>query len=489
MKPNNQNHQVEPSENVPSDFFSLVERRALQLDTRLCIGIDPHPEFVNDLSELETWSLSLATQTAPYAACFKVNIAFFEAFGSAGMQILENITQKLQDLAPVLLDAKRGDISSTGEAYARAAYERWGAQGLTVNPYLGMDGIEPYLRYPQAGLFVLCHTSNPSAARLQRRLDQRHIALYQEVVDMVNEHPESERIGFVVGATQPTALAEVRRRAPHAWLLCPGIGAQGGNLKEVVAYAWGDHGRVLISSSRAIAKASQPALAAQSLRDDIRQALNDHRASLPAPDNSLPPVLLHQLAKSLLDADSVLFGSFTLKSGIVSPIYIDLRRLTGNPKAFATALRAYQHRYQALSQTHNFIALAALPLAGLPLATGLAIHNHLPLCYPRPPKQHGTRSSVEGGVPSGSRLLMVDDLATRGVSAVEALESLRPHYQISDLLVLIDRESGADHHLRSHGVDLHAVTSLSALLDIWESSKMVPSEHIEATRHFLTEKQ
>ena len=478
-----------------SDFMSLVRDRAGSLNTRICVGIDPHPEFVTEACDLEPWSLRLATATAPFAACFKVNIAFFEAFGSEGMSALERIMPKLQALAPVLLDAKRGDISSTADAYARAAFERWGAQGLTVSPYLGLDSVTPYLAYPQAGLFILCHTSNPGAAALQRRRDESGRALYEAVIELTQNHPEADRLGFVVGATQPEALKRARQIAPKSWLLCPGIGAQGGGLADVIEAAWGEDGHLLIAASRSIARAADPAKEAQRLRDEVRQIVHDREVTREGTREMAREVIPSQsidasiapLAQALLRASCVMFGEFTLKSGLTSPIYLDLRKLAGDPQALGIALDAYVTRYVELCVDREFDALAGLPLAGLPLATGLALRVQRPLCYPRPPKSHGTRSSVEGGVSAGSKLLMIDDLATRGVSSIEALTPLRDHYLVHDLLVLIDRESGATQRLSEHDVNLHAVVTLSALLDEWERVDAVPRDQINAARRFISE--
>ena len=495
------------------DFMSQIKARAQALDTRICVGIDPHPEFVDDVKLLERWSLDLANATAPFAICFKVNIAFFEAFGAAGLATLERLMPQLQALAPVILDAKRGDISSTANAYARAAFERWGAQGLTVSPYLGLDSVNPYLKYPQAGLFILCHTSNPGAASLQRRRDAAGRAIYETVIDLAQQHPHAQRMGFVVGATQPEALRRARQLAPHAWLLCPGVGAQGGQLDDVISAAWGAEGHVLIAASRSIARAPDPALEARRLRDEVRRAAcaqltphavshhpvtsKEHHAALTTREPSTPlqmtrkpsEALSAALAQALLRASCVMFGEFTLKSGLTSPIYIDLRRLSGDPGALQIALDAYSARYAELCEQQSFDALAGLPLAGLPLATGLALRVRQPLCYPRPPKRHGTQASVEGGVRSGSRLLMIDDLATRGVSAIEALHLLREDYLTHDLLVLIDRESGAAARLSEYDVKVHAVITLSALLDEWERTQAVPLDQLDAARRFIASSQ
>lgn len=453
-------------------FMELLERRAQEIDSRLCVGLDPHPYLVGEDATpeaLAAWTLDLVEQTAPYALCFKLNVAFFEAFGAAGARVIEEIAPRIRALAPLLLDAKRGDIASTAAAYAQASFERQGGQAITLSPYLGFESLEPFLAYPEAGFFVLCHTSNPGADQLQSRVGRDGLPLDEFVAHSAHHHPESARIGLVVGATQVDALRRIRQRAPEAWLLCPGIGAQGGSLTDAVQAGWGDKGRVLISASRSIAAAQDPAQEARLLRDAIRAAA----PAQPAPQGWT--AAQRALARGLIRSGCVLFGEFTLKSGLQSPVYVDLRRLTGQPALYRLAIDAYHGLLARLEKD----GLAALPLAGLPLAAPLALEAGLPMAYPRPPKKHGTGASIEGGVPEGARLVLVDDLATRGASALEALPVLRAAgYTVRDLLVLIDRQSGARERLAAQGVALHAVFGFGELLDLWLAQGL-----IEAAQH------
>ena len=154
---------------------------------------------------------------------------------------------------PIILDAKRGDVGSTAEKYAMEAFSRYGADALTVNPYLGPDSIEPYLDYEDTGIFVLCHTSNPGAKTLQA-LVANGKPLYQHVVEMALAIETDTPIGFVVGGTSPEIIAHVRQLAPHALLLVPGVGTQGGDFRTCLEAAQG--GNVLINVSRAVLYAS-----------------------------------------------------------------------------------------------------------------------------------------------------------------------------------------------------------------------------------------
>jgi orotidine 5'-phosphate decarboxylase subfamily 2 len=236
--------------------------------------------------------LRIVKATAPYAAAFKPNAAFFEVFGAEGWTALKQVieavdaeSRRLGSLIPVILDAKRGDIASTAEAYAKSAFEHLGAHAITLNPYLGFDSIQPFLGYKEKGVFLLCKTSNPGSSDLQDVLvldeEEREktkevfplssfIPLHIKVARLAQAWNTHNNIGLVVGATQPEALARVRAAAPDLWFLVPGVGAQGGDLARALGAGLRHDGRgMLINVSRGIARASNPALAAAELRDEI----------------------------------------------------------------------------------------------------------------------------------------------------------------------------------------------------------------------------
>ncbi len=269
-------------------FFSFLERRVDDCPSLLCIGLDPH---VSDLSEptakaARDFCLSLVKATAPYAAAFKPNAAFFEFFGPEGWSALKDVIQaigeesaRMGSLIPVILDAKRGDIASTSEAYARSAFEHLGAHAITLNPYLGFDSIQPFLGYQEKGVFLLCKTSNPGSRDLQD-LSVSPLpegegggvrALYEHVARLAQQWNTGDNVGLVVGATQPEALTRVRAAAPDLWFLSPGVGAQGGDLESALRSGLRKDGKgMLINVSRSIARAAEgPGLAAAELRDQI----------------------------------------------------------------------------------------------------------------------------------------------------------------------------------------------------------------------------
>jgi uridine monophosphate synthetase len=270
-------------------FFTFLEKRMDDCSSLLCVGLDPH---VSDLSEPTaagalTFCLNLVKQTAPYAAAFKPNAAFFEYFGAQGWTALKQVIDAIQDesnrlgsMIPVILDAKRGDIASTAEAYAKSTFEMLGAHCITLNPYLGKDSIDPFLGYKEKGVFLLCKTSNPGARDLQDLLIdaapgstfnvQRSTPLYEHVARLAQAWNTKNNIGLVVGATQPEALVRVRAAAPDLWFLAPGVGAQGGDLETALKAGLRKDGKgMLLPISRGISRAANPALAAAEFRDEI----------------------------------------------------------------------------------------------------------------------------------------------------------------------------------------------------------------------------
>ncbi|MBT3338720.1 MAG: orotidine-5'-phosphate decarboxylase [Anaerolineae bacterium] len=265
-------------------FFSFLERRVDDCSSLLCIGLDPHladlqhptPEAALD------FCLGIVKETSAYAAAFKPNAAFFEYFGAEGWIALQKLiaaikeeSKKLGSMIPIILDAKRGDIASTAEAYAKSAFDHLGADCITLNPYLGKDSIDPFLGYPEKGAFLLCKTSNPGAGDLQDlsvlgATGRSPLHLYEYVAQLAQSWNTGNNIGLVVGATQPEALAKVRAAAPDLWFLAPGVGAQGGDLATALKAGLRKDGKgMLINVSRSVARAESPKRAAAELRDEI----------------------------------------------------------------------------------------------------------------------------------------------------------------------------------------------------------------------------
>ena len=189
------------------------------------------------------------------------------------------------------------------------------------------------------------------------------------------------------------------------------------------------------------------------------------------------------LADELLSAGCIKFGEFTLKSGLKSPIYVDLRRIITYPKLLAEIAQAYL----PLLSTLQFSRIAGLPYAAIPIATAISLAGNYPMIYPRKEaKSYGTKAEIEGEYHAGETVVVIDDLATTGGSKFEAIEKLTgAGLVVKDVVVLVDRQSGAKESLAQAGYSMHAVLTISQLLDYWEGKGKVEKDKIEETRDFL----
>ena len=482
-------------------FFEWLSQRVKQVDSLLCVGLDPHPDDLSATTAdgAREFCLNLIHATSKVAAAYKPNIAFFEAFGAPGIEALQHIIAAVPRDIPVILDAKRGDIAYTADAYARAVFKTLHAHAVTINPYLGRDSIEPFLSNPDRGVFLLCKTSNPGAADFQdllldeqfpNSISKGDYHLYEKVASLAQDWNTRDNLGLVVGATHPEDLRCIRMLAPDLWILAPGVGVQGGDLMAALNSGLRSDGMgLLIPVSRGISRNTEPGKAAEEIRLKINEGrklfLQFHMKKSKEMQHLPYDISFSQLADGLLEAGCVKLGQFTLKSGLISPIYIDLRQLVSFPKLLKQVARAYLPILRGIS----FDRLAGLPYAALPIATAISIHGGWPLIYPRKEvKSYGTRAEIEGIYQIGERIVIIDDLATTGGSKFEAIEKLISEGLIvEDVVVLIDRQSGADKALTNAGYKLHSVTTLSKLLDYYEMSGSVKKTHIKDARKFLSE--
>jgi orotidine-5'-phosphate decarboxylase len=253
----------------------------------LCIGLDPDPALMPAKTEIFEFNRTIIDATADLVCAYKPNIAFYEAFGSRGLDDLKRTREYIPDDIPVIIDAKRGDIGNTARAYARGLFDYFGFDAATVSPYLGYDSLEPFIGYTDKGIFVLCRTSNTGAVDFQSlavaAAEEGSKPLYAVVAARVNEWNTRGNLGLVVGATYPEELKQLRRDYPEIPLLIPGIGAQGGELSQVVRYGV-DAGkqRTIINSSRQILYASKGedyAIAARQVAEELRDRINSFLAA------------------------------------------------------------------------------------------------------------------------------------------------------------------------------------------------------------------
>ncbi len=459
-------------------FFERLETHCRAIDSLLCLGLDPHPSDLPERSATAArdFCFRLIDATQSVAAAYKPNSAFFEVYGAEGMQALKDVITHVGGEIPVLLDAKRGDIGSTSEAYAEAAFRTLGADALTGSPYLGRDAIEPFMADPAHGIFLLCKTSNTGAGDLQDLVAGGQ-TIYVHVARLAEQWNTRGNVGIVVGATYPEVLAELRALVPDLWFLVPGTGTQGGDLQAALQAGLRQDGLgVLLPVSRGISRAENPAQAAQHLRDNINKA-REAKAKL-----TKPAFANKQLADDLLRLGCVQFGEFTLKSGKSSPIYLDLRRLVGNPAALARAAAACIK----LMRNLQFDRVAGLPYAALPIATAISLQAGWPLIYPRKEaKEYGTRAAIEGPYETGETAVVIDDLITTGGSKLEGIKKLEAvGLKVFDVVVLIDRRSKGE-SFGQREIDLHAVFQLTDLLAYWLQSGAISAKQSQQVLDFL----
>ena len=260
----------------------------------LCVGLDPDPArfpspMRGDPARIFDFCAAIVDATRDLVIAFKPQIAYFAAHRAEAQ--LERLVAHIHATAPdvpVILDAKRGDIGATAEQYAREAFERYGADAVTLSPFMGFDSLEPWLRYPDKGLIVLCRTSNAGGSDLQAERLASGELLYERIARLVGGawNEGSGQLGLVVGATYPAEIARVRELAPTVPLLIPGIGAQGGDAATTVRMGWRGNagattGAIAVNSSRAILYASAGAdfqQAARRVAESTRLELASARA-------------------------------------------------------------------------------------------------------------------------------------------------------------------------------------------------------------------
>ena len=257
-------------------YLERLAARSAAVDSVLCLGLDPDPTalppgFPATVAGIERFCLLLLEAAGPYAAAVKPNLAFFEAFGASGIAALERIRAAVPSSIPVVADAKRGDIGTTAASQAVALFDVLGADAITASPYVGAEGLAPFLDRPDRYVYVLCRTSNRGADELQGlpvAADASGTApaelLHERVARRVATWGPGGTVGLVVGATAPLEMSRIRAIAPGLGFLVPGVGAQGGEVGPVLAHGpavaspAGDRvgGGLLVNVSRGIARAA-----------------------------------------------------------------------------------------------------------------------------------------------------------------------------------------------------------------------------------------
>lgn len=244
--------------------IKALKEQILLKKSFLCVGLDVDlekvPEHIKDTQDpLFEFSKAIIDSTAAYTIAYKPNIAFFETYGPEGMKSLKKVMDYLNENHPeifTIADAKRGDIGNTATRYAKAYFETFNFDSITVAPYMGKDSVEPFLEFEEKYAIVLALTSNTGSSDFQTQKIGSKM-LYEKVIETSTHWEGSDRLMYVVGATKAAALKNIRTLIPNSFLLIPGVGAQGGSLSEVAENGLSEDVGLLVNSSRGIIYASK----------------------------------------------------------------------------------------------------------------------------------------------------------------------------------------------------------------------------------------
>ncbi|MBI2761080.1 MAG: orotidine-5'-phosphate decarboxylase [Chloroflexi bacterium] len=268
-------------------FRERLERAAARNQSLLCAGLDPDPSKLPAGVDVVTFLRAVVEATADLVCCFKPNVAFYEALGRDGYQVLDRVLDAVPRDVPVIGDAKRGDIGNTAEAYARGLFDVWGFDAVTVNAWGGEDTIRPFTDRADRGVFIWCRGSNPGARDLQDLPisdgDGRSRPLYEVLAERAGGWNRNGNIGLVASATYPPEIARLRQLCPDMLFLVPGVGAQGGETTAAVRAAADTHAAgFIVNASRQILYASFGpgyAIAARGVAITLRDEINAARES------------------------------------------------------------------------------------------------------------------------------------------------------------------------------------------------------------------
>lgn len=274
-------------------------------DSLLCVGLDPDPRripasFGSGAGAVVAFNRAIIEATADLVCAYKPNLGFYLAYGAEGAAALAETRRLIPSDIPVILDAKVGDVGVTSAAYARGYFDEWDFDAVTVHPYIGEDGLEPFLRHAERGILVLAKTSNPGSGDLQdiAVAESSGEPLYLRVAERVNRwQAVYGNCGLVVGATYPAQLAQVRERCPGLPILVPGVGAQGGELAATLRAGRAWESGLIINASRSIIYAGEQAgsdadfpAAARSAAENLRDTINRILSTGSPRGAGLPPV-------------------------------------------------------------------------------------------------------------------------------------------------------------------------------------------------------
>lgn len=461
------------------NFFEKLNAAIAKNQSLLVVGLDPNPEMMpmsyckregkdGIIEDLWDWLQFIITETADLVCAYKPTFGFYKALGAPGLELLHKTLTAIPAHIPIILDAKHGDLN-TSTIFAQTVFEEWQVDAITVSAYSGQDHVAPFLIYPGKAVFVLCTTSNQGAVALQQ-YPTPESPLYLQVVKEARNWGTPEQLALEVGTTDADILARIRSTAPERIILARSIWAEGGDLNQILTAGLDANGEgLLIPVPQDMLASEQPAVSIKPLRESINQGRQKRVGESLTCDLWMPDVCLleqhpyQDLILQLYDIECILFGEFVQASGATFSYYIDLRKIISNPQLFHQVLNAYADILKNLS----FDRIAGIPYGSLPTATGLSLHLHYPMIYPRKEvKAHGTRRLIEGHFEPGETVVVVDDILISGKSAIEGAQKLESAgLKVEDIVVFIDHEQGVKDKLRANGYQAYSVLTLSEITE------------------------
>lgn len=454
----------------------------------LFVGLDPNPEMLSDrtgdpLSGLRERLLQLVADCADLVCAFKPTLGFYQSLGAPGITLLCEVLEAIPAWMPVILDAKHGDLN-TGTLFARTIFEEWRVDAVTLNPYAGQDLVAPFLVYPDRGVFVLCCTSNPTAARLQT-YPSPESAFYLHLAREARSWGTAEQLGLEVGTTDLEVLARVRAVAPERILLVRSIWAEGAAKLEPLLAAGldSDGGGLLVPVPQECLQGDDPGQEVDRLRRRVEEIRGSGQQTATcavwSPDICLlRPDPRLDLVLQLFDAGCFLFGDYVQASGSTFPYYVDLRKVISNPQLFHRVVGAYAEIVGGL----EFDRIAGIPYGSLPTASGLALRLNRPMIFPRKEvKAHGTRRVIEGAFAPGERAIVIDDILISGGSVCEGVGKLQSAgLAVRDVVVFIDHGLGAEERLAAEGLRCHTVLQFAEIQEMLFRANRIDEQQYRA---------
>jgi len=487
-------------------FFVQLTEAISRHQSLLVTGLDPNPELLQSwasarglagrslLSQARHWIKAVVEATAPLVCAFKPSLGFYQALGPIGLELLAEVRDLVPTDIPLIIDAKHGDLNSSS-ALAHYLFKDLGADGITLSPLAGQDIAAPFLLYPDKGVVITCHSSNPASRVLQHYPGEQG-PLFLHIVRESQLWATPEQLLLEVGTSDPAVLAAVRQAAPQRFVLLRSLWAEEDRLEPLLQAGLSDAGDgLLLPLPQNLLVEDDLAERADALRQQInacrtrleRQPERNGEAQasctlwLPSPasaqDDPLAPLIV-----DLFDIGCLLFGEYVQASGAVFNYYIDLRQIISDPNLFHRVL----HAYGTLLQGLPFDRIAGIPYGSLPTATGLSLQLHKPLIYPRKEvKAHGARRLIEGDFEPGDRVVVVDDILITGGSVLEGIAKLESSgLVVSDVVVFLDHGGDHDRHAKERlaeaGYSVHAVLDITRITQVLQQAGRLEADQVAA---------